>query len=73
MATRLGIYSFAAGTAASFLIVALFYVFALQKVAQSTLYSYTDVYAGAVYVFILSMIVMASIVPGIIEKKLLKR
>ncbi len=70
MATKLGIYSLAASTATSIVIMALFYIFALQKVSQSSQYSYTDVYAGMVYVFILSMIVSASIWPGIIEKRL---
>ncbi len=34
------------------------------------MYKPVDVYAGIVYVFVLSMIVSASIWPGIIEKKL---
>lgn len=73
MATKLGIYSMTASIASSILIVALFYIFALQKVSQSAQYSYTDIYAGMVYVFILSMIVSASIWPGIIEKRLMER
>ncbi len=70
MASKLGIYSFVASTVTSILIVVLFYVMAIQKVGPSSQYSYTDVYGGMVYVFILSMIVSASIWPGIIEKRL---
>ncbi len=70
MATKVGIYSFVASTVTSVLIVAMFYIFAIQKTSQSALYSFTDVYAGMVYVFILSMIVSASIWPGIVEKRL---
>jgi len=72
MATKLGVYSIAASAATSVLIVALFYLFSLQKVSRSTQYVYTDIYAGMVYVFILSMIVSASIWPGII-KRFIKR
>ncbi|VVB94223.1 Uncharacterised protein [uncultured archaeon] len=72
MASKLGIYSLVASTATSILIVVLFYVLAIQKVGPSPQYSYTDVYGGMVYVFILSMIVSASIWPGIIEKRLKK-
>ena len=70
MEHKTGFYSVAASMATSILIVILFYIFALQKVGSSTQYSYTDVYAGMVYVFILSMIVSASIWPGVIEKRL---
>ncbi len=72
MENKTGLYSFAASTITSILIVVLFYVFAIQKVSPSTQYTYTDVYAGMVYVFILSMIVSASIWPGVIEKKIRK-
>ena len=73
MENKTGFYSVAASTITSILIVVLFYIFAIQKVAPSTQYSYTDVYAGMVYVFILSMIVSASIWPGVIEKRLKKQ
>ncbi len=73
MASKVGIYSFAASAVTSILISIIFYVFGHQKTVQSTIYSPTDVYAGIIYVFILSMIVSASIWPGIIEKKLVKR
>jgi hypothetical protein len=70
MENKNGFYSVAASIVTSILIVILFYIFALQKVGSSTQYSYTDVYAGMVYVFILSMIVSASLWPGVIEKRL---
>jgi hypothetical protein len=73
MATRVGIYSFAASTVTSILISIIFYAFGHQKAAQSSLYSPTDVYAGIIYVFIISMIVSASIWPGIVEKRLVKK
>ncbi len=73
MASKVGIYSFMASAVTSVLIVVLFYLFAMQKVNQSALYSFTDIYAGMVYVFILSMIVSASIWPGIIEKRLMAK
>lgn len=72
MENKVGVYSVIASAATSLLIVVLFYIFALQKVSLSAQYSYTDVYAGMVYVFILSMIVSASIWPGVIEKRLKK-
>lgn len=73
MENKVGVYSVIASTATSLLIVVLFYIFAIQKVTSSAQYSYTDVYAGMVYVFILSMIVSASIWPGVIEKRLKKQ
>jgi hypothetical protein len=72
MENKTGYYSVAASTVTSILIVVLFYIFAIQKVGSSPQYSYTDVYAGMVYVFILSMIVSASIWPGVIEKRIRK-
>ncbi|MDD5615893.1 MAG: hypothetical protein PHH85_06795 [Candidatus Methanoperedens sp.] len=72
MENKTGLYSVAASTVTSILIVILFYIFAIPKVGTSTQYTYTDVYAGMVYVFILSMIVSASIWPGVIEKRLRK-
>ncbi len=72
MENKTGFYSIIASTVTSILIVVLFYIFAIRKVGPSTQYSYTDVYAGMVYVFILSMIVSVSIWPGLIEKRLKK-
>jgi len=73
MENKVGFYSLAVSVATSVLIVVLFYMFAIRKVGTSTQYSYTDVYAGMMYVFILSMIVSASIWPGLIEKRLKKQ
>ena len=73
MENKVGVYSVIASMATSLLIVVLFYIFAIQKVSSSAQYSYTDVYGGMVYVFILSMIVSASIWPGVIEKRLKKQ
>ncbi|VVB84475.1 Uncharacterised protein [uncultured archaeon] len=70
MEKKLGVYSLAASLSTSIVIVLLFYILALQKVnAYPGVYVKVDVYAGMVYVFILSMIVSASIWPGIIEKR----
>jgi len=73
MENKVGVYSVIASATTSLLIVVLFYIFAIQKVSSSAQYSYTDVYGGMVYVFILSMIVSASIWPGVIEKRLKKQ
>jgi hypothetical protein len=73
MENKTGFYSMAVSVATSVLVVVLFYILAIQKVSASTQYSYTDVYAGMMYVFILSMIVSASIWPGVIEKRLKKQ
>ncbi len=71
MEKKLGIYSVISSLATSIVIVMLFYILALQKVSASPeLYKNVDVYAGMVYVFILSMIVSASIWPGVIEKRM---
>lgn len=71
MEKKLGYYSVLASLATSVLILILFYVFAVQKLeVDPEIYKLVDIYAGMVYVFILSMIVSASIWPGIIEKRL---
>ncbi len=71
MEKKLGIYSLGASIATSIVIMLLFYFLAAGKVsANAQMYKLIDMYAGMVYVFILSMIVSASIWPGIIEKKL---
>ena len=73
MERKLGYYSIIASIATSIVIVILFYIMALGKMeAFPELYRPVDVYAGIIYVFILSMIVSASIWPGIIEKKMNK-
>ncbi len=74
MEKKLGYYSVLASLATSVLIVILFYLLALQKLgANPDMYQPVDVYAGMVYVFILSMIVSASIWPGVIENRFTKR
>lgn len=71
MEKKLGYYSVVASTVTSIVIVLLFYLLAVGKMETNPgLYKPVDVYAGMVYVFVLSMIVSASIWPGIIEKKL---
>ena len=73
MTKNVGYYSVLASIATSLIIVVLFYVFGMQKVGESQgIYTTVDVYGGTVYVFILSMIVSASIWPGIIEKRINK-
>ncbi len=67
-----GLYSMIASLATSFIIVILFYVLALQKMQENVIFTSVDVYGGMVFVFILSMIVSASIWPGIVEKALTK-
>lgn len=63
------LYSVIASLATSICIVILFYILALQKLGSNPeAYIPVDMYAGMVYVFVLSMIVSASIWPGIIEK-----
>ena len=71
MEQKLGIYSFVASLATSIVIVLIFYVLAAGRVSTNPeMYKLIDIYAGMVYVFVLSMIVSASVWPGIIEKKL---
>ncbi len=74
MDKKLGIYSIIAIIATSIIIMFLFYLLAMQRVNTNPAeYKAVDVYAGMVYVFILSMIVSASIWPGVIEKRFLKQ
>lgn len=74
MEKKLGVYSVLASLVTSVVIMVLFYILAMQKVsAHPEEYKSVDVYAGMVYVFILSMIVSASIWPGVIEKRFLKK
>lgn len=70
MEKKLGVYSVLASAATSVIIVVLFYILGMQKVSESDMYTTVDVYGGTVYVLILSMIVSASIWPGIIEKRI---
>lgn len=73
MEKKLGFYSTLASLVTSLLVVLLFYTLAMQKVQENMMYTTVDVYGGMVFVFILSMIVSASIWPGVIEKRMIKR
>ncbi|VVB89975.1 Uncharacterised protein [uncultured archaeon] len=78
MEKNLGLYSLFASLATSVIVELLFYTLAMQKVRESIMhnnmmYTTVDVYGGMVFVFILSMIVAASIWPGVIEKRMRKR
>ena len=71
MENKSGIYSLGASIVTSIVIVLLFYILAAGKVSTNPeMYRPIDMYAGMMYVFVLSMIVSASIWLGIIEKKL---
>ncbi len=73
MEKNLGLYSLLASLGTSVLVVLLFYTLAMQKLRENVMYTTVDVYGGMVYVFILAMIVTASIWPGVIEKRMVKR
>ena len=70
MEKKLGYYSVLASAITSIIIVFLFYVLAMQKVRENMMYTTVDVYGGMVFVFILAMIVSASIWPGVIERRM---
>ncbi len=72
MKGKTGKYSLIASIASSIVIVVVFLGLALLKNSGRAIPLYTDVdiIAGMIFVFILSMIVSASIWPGIIEKRL---
>ncbi|MCX9085424.1 MAG: hypothetical protein OIN87_11585 [Candidatus Methanoperedens sp.] len=70
MKSNTGKYSLIASIVSSIVIVVVFFVLAVLKNSGRAVPLYTDVdiMAGMIFVFILSMIVSASIWPGIIEK-----
>ena len=72
MKGKTGKYSLMASIVSSIVIVAVFLVLALLKNSSRAIPLYTDVdiIASMIFVFILSMIVSASIWPDIIEKRL---
>lgn len=72
MKGKTGIYSLMASIVSSIVVVGIFLVLALLKnSSRSTpLYTEVDIMAGMIFVFILSLIVSASIWPGIVEKRL---
>lgn len=67
-----GKYALIASLVSSFLLVIVFA--ALSLLVNSSrivpLYSQTDIIAGMVFVFVLSMIVSASVWPGVIDKRM---
>jgi uncharacterized membrane protein required for colicin V production len=73
MEKNVGLYSLLASIATSVLVELLFYTLAMQKVRENMMYTTVDVYGGMVFVFLLSMIVTASIWPGVIEKRMIRR
>jgi cbb3-type cytochrome oxidase cytochrome c subunit len=73
MEKNVGFYSLLVSLATSVLVELLFYALAMQKVRENMMYTTVDVYGGMVFVFLLSMIVAASIWPGVIEKRMTKR
>jgi len=72
MKSKTGMYALMASIVSSIVIVAMFLALALLKNSSRTipLYTNVDIIAGMIFVFILSMIVSASIWPGIIENRL---
>ncbi|QLC49149.1 hypothetical protein HWN40_02130 [Methanolobus zinderi] len=71
-ASRRGKYALIASLASSLLLVIIFAVLSVFVNSSRTvpLYSQVDIIAGTIFVFVLSMIVSASIWPGIIEKRI---
>ncbi|WMW26017.1 hypothetical protein RE474_04665 [Methanolobus sediminis] len=67
-----GKYAFIASIVSSLALVIIFAVFsfAVNGSRDVPLYSQVDIIAGMIFVFILSMIVAASVWPGIIEKRM---
>ena len=67
-----GKYALLASIASSLVLVIVFAVlsFIVNSSRTVPLYSQVDIIAGMVFVFILSMIVSASVWPGIIEKRM---
>ncbi|TQD25009.1 hypothetical protein [Methanolobus vulcani] len=67
-----GKYAFIASVASSLVLVVVFAVLSIAVNNSRTvpLYSQVDIIAGMIFVFILSMIVAASVWPGIIEKRI---
>ncbi len=66
-----GKYALIASIVSSLILVIIFAIlsFMVNSARTVPLYSQVDIIAGMVFVFILSMIVSASVWPGIIEKR----
>jgi glucan phosphoethanolaminetransferase (alkaline phosphatase superfamily) len=71
MTDKTGKYSMIASIASSVVFAGVFALLAVLKNSSRTtpLYSTVDIVAGVIFVFILSMIVSASVWPGIMEKR----
>ncbi|HID27151.1 MAG TPA: hypothetical protein EYP22_04895 [Methanosarcinales archaeon] len=65
-----GTLSTLASVITSLVITLIFYIFARLANTQSNIYTQVDIVAGMIFVFILSMIVSASIWPSLLEKRL---
>jgi len=72
MKGKTGMYSLIASIVSSIMIVMVFLALVLLKNSSraSPLYTDVDIIAGMIFVFILSIIVSASIWPGIVEKRM---
>jgi hypothetical protein len=70
MKGKTGMYSLIASIVSSIVIVVVFLSLALLKNSSrpAPLYTDVDIIAGMIFVFILSIIVSASVWPGIVEK-----
>lgn len=70
--SRKGRYSLIASLATSLLLVVLFAALstAVNSSRAAPLYTQVDIIAGMVFVFVLSMIVSASVWPAVIEKRM---
>ncbi len=70
--TNTGKYTLIASIVSSLILVSIFAVlsFTVNNSRAVPLYSQVDIIAGMVFVFILSMIVAASVWPAIIEKRM---
>ena len=71
MKGKTGMYSLISSIVSSLVVVGIFLALALLKNSGRAipLYTNVDIMAGMIFVFILSMIVSASIWPNIIEKR----
>ncbi|MDW7733614.1 MAG: hypothetical protein SCH66_14445 [Methanolobus sp.] len=69
---KIGKYSLIASIVSSLAVSGVFILLALLKNSGSStlLYTQVDIMAGTVFVFILGIIVSASIWPGVVEKRL---
>ncbi|AFV23516.1 hypothetical protein Mpsy_1308 [Methanolobus psychrophilus R15] len=70
--SRKGRYALIASLTTSFLLVILFAALsaAVNNLRTTPLYTQVDIIAGMIFVFVLSMIVSASVWPAVIEKRM---